>query len=317
MAASPLARLGPLAVLLALACGSTGTAAVPRAAPPRLPAGYSLFDGGKLGFRFGLPSGWQQAAPPSPDGVNFTDPSRLGSLLVHIGHARSTDLDVAAGAAMFDLTGGSGAAGGGATGTTLAGRPARWVRGGFEAAGAMQQIEAVVMVEGGRAWVLALAGPAERVSVDDADFGRMRASFQLLATPSLPPQVALDAPAPTFSELSRIQGPVVLNFFASWCGPCRQEMPLLAQRARASGGRFTVLGVDTQDDASQVPGFLKGLGVRFPVGYDRDGHLGQEYLLPGVPATFFLDSRHVVRDLVYGPLATDTLQHGLRAAGAA
>jgi len=109
----------------------------------------------------------------------------------------------------------------------------------------------------------------------------------------------------------------VVNFFASWCAPCREEMPLLAQRAKAAGGRFTVLGMDTQDDASRVPDFLKGLGVGFPIGYDRDGRLSQAYLLPGVPGTFFLDSRHVVRDLVYGPLTAESLQHGLRAAGMA
>jgi thiol-disulfide isomerase/thioredoxin len=166
--------------------------------------------------------------------------------------------------------------------------------------------------------VLALAGPEDRVAADGAAFDHMRASFQLTERhPSLPAQVAEDPPAPAFPELDRIKGPVVLNFFATWCGPCRQEMPLLAQRAKASHGRFTVLGMDTQDDASQVPAFLKSLGVSFPTGYDRDDRLSREYLLPGVPATFFLDGKHVVRNLVYGPLTADSLAQGLQAAGAA
>jgi thiol-disulfide isomerase/thioredoxin len=312
---TPFHVLAPLALLVVLACGSAGASTPPA---PALPSGFSLYDGGQLGFRFGLAPGWHRAAEPAQDGVNFADASSQGSLLVHVGRARSADLGAATGAAMFDLTGGSGAAGGSDTATTLAGRAARRVLGGFEAAGAMQRIEAVVMVEGGRAWVLALAGPSDRVRADGPDFERMRASFQLLSRPpSLPTQVAGDQPAPGFPELDRIRGPVVLNFFASWCGPCRQEMPLLAQRARASRGRFTVLGVDTQDDAAQVPAFLKDVGVSFPTGYDRDGRLSREYLLPGVPGTFFLDSRHVVRDLVYGPLTAATLQAGLEAAGAA
>jgi thiol-disulfide isomerase/thioredoxin len=311
---TPLRALTSLVVLAVLACGSASAQTPP---PPALPSGFSLYDGGPLGFRFGLAPGWHRAAAPAPDGVNFADASNRGALLVHVGRARSADLGAATGAAMFDLTGGSGAAGGSESATTLAGRTARRVQGGFEAAGAMQRIEAVVMVDGGLAWVLALAGPPDRFSADGPDFDRMRASFQLLARrPSLPVQVASDQPAPGFPELDRIRGPVVLNFFASWCGPCRQEMPLLAQRARASGGRFTVLGMDTQDDASKVPAFLKEVDVSFPTGYDRDGHLSQAYLLPGVPGTFFLDSRHVVRDLVYGPLTAASLQQGLRAAGA-
>ncbi|HEY4027898.1 MAG TPA: TlpA disulfide reductase family protein, partial [Candidatus Dormibacteraeota bacterium] len=308
----PFRGIALLVALAAVACGSAGAAPPP---PPTLPSGYVLYDGGQLGFRFGLAPGWQRSAAPAPDGANFADPSNRGALLVHVGHARSTDLDAATGAVMFDLTGGNGAAGGSMSATTLAGRPARRVGGAFDAAGATQQIEAVVTLDGGLAWVLALAGPADRVAADDRDFDRMRTSFQLVGTrPSLPAQVAAGERAPGFPELDRIKGPVVLNFFASWCDPCRQEMPLLAQRARASGGRFTVLGMDTQDDASRVPAFLKQLGVSFPTGYDRDGHLSQEYLLPGVPGTFFLDSRHVVRNLVYGPLSADTLQQGLKAA---
>lgn len=303
--------------LTVVTCGRAGSTAAP-ARELALPAGYAAYDGGKLGFRFGLAPGWHQAGEPAPDGVGFTDPSGSASLLVHVGRAKSPDLDAATGAVVFDLTGGGGAAGGTEFGTTLDGRPARWVRGGFDAAGAVQQIDAVVMLEGGRAWVMALAGPGDRVAAYEADFDRMRSTFQLLpGHPSLPEQVALDAPAPRFPELDRIKGPVVLNFFATWCAPCRQEMPLLASSARSAHGKFTVLGMDTQDDASKVPDFLKELHVGFPTGVDRDGHLSAAYLLPGVPGTFFLDSGHVVRSLVYGPLTAASLQEGLKAAGAA
>ena len=305
------------AAAAALACGGPGTARPPSPPPPSLPAGYTAYDGGKLGFRFELAGG---QVPANWDGVSFADPSGQGTLLVHVEQARSADLDAATGVVMFELTDGGGVPHASMADSRLAGRPASWVKGDFTAAGPAQRIEAIVMLEGGRAWVLALAGPAASLATDEAAFDAMRASFQLRSAPVLPPapaEVALDRPAPGFAELDRIKGPVVLNFFASWCGPCREEMPLLAQRAKAAGGRFTVLGMDTQDDTSKVPDFLKGLGVGFPTGYDRDGHLYQAYLLPGVPGTFFLDAHHVVRDLVYGPLTADTLQRGLHAAGAA
>jgi cytochrome c biogenesis protein CcmG, thiol:disulfide interchange protein DsbE len=313
------AALALSAAAAAAACGP-GTARPPSPPPPSLPAGYTAYDGGELGFRFGLAPGWQRVGEAAPDGVSFADPSGQGTLLVHVEQARSADLDAATGVVMFELTDGGGVPHASMADSRLAGRPASRVEGDFTAAGPTQRIEAIVMLEGGRAWVLALAGPAASLAADEAAFDAMRASFQLRSAPVLPPapaEVAMDRPAPGFAELDRIKGPVVLNFFASWCGPCREEMPLLAQRAKAAGGRFTVLGMDTQDDTSKVPDFLKGLGVGFPTGYDRDGHLYQAYLLPGVPGTFFLDAHHVVRDLVYGPLTADTLQRGLKAAGAA
>ncbi len=309
-------RTALLTILAVAACGGPNTA-FPQPAPS-LPAGYRLYDGGPLGFEIGVAPSWQ-AGERAADGVSFADPSGKGAMLVHFGRAQSADLEAATGAVMFDLTGGSGAAGGSETNATMAGRPARAVSGMFEAGGTTQRIEAVVTIDRSLAWVVALAGPPNRIAADQADFERMLSTFRLTGgRPSLPPQVAQGRPAPGFAELDRIKGPVVLNFFATWCADCRQEMPLLAQRARAARGSFTVLAVDTQDDATRVPSFLKDLGVTdLALAYDRDGRLTESYLLPGVPATFFLDAHHVVRQLVYGPLTSDSLAKGLKAAGIA
>lgn len=218
---------------------------------------------------------------------------------------------------MFDLTAGSGASGAAQSLSTLAGRQARVVQGSFQSGGKPQLIKAVIAVDSGLVWVLALAGPPESVTPVVSDFDRMRSTFKLLPRhPSPPAHAAVGEQAPDFPELRQIRGAVALNFFATWCGPCREEMPLLAERARSSRGRFTLLAVDTQDDASKVPGFMKELGLSLPVGYDRDGRLTQAYMLPGVPATFFLDSKHVIRQLVYGPLTPQSLAQGLKAAGA-
>ena len=77
------------AAAAALACGGPGTARPPSPPPPSLPAGYTAYDGGKLGFRFGLAPGWQRVGEVAADGVSFADPSGQGTLLVHVEQARS------------------------------------------------------------------------------------------------------------------------------------------------------------------------------------------------------------------------------------
>lgn len=286
--------------------------------PLTLPPGFRAYEGGSLGFRLGLAPGWDEAGPPGPSGANFKDPSQQGALLVHFEQAVAKDLDSAAAVVMTELTGGSGARSGKQEKVTLSGRSARRVTGSFAAGGTTAQIDAIVTLDGDRAWVLALAGPADRVAADRGDFEQMAATFRLSAVrPSAPAHVALDLEAPHFRELDRIKGAVVVNFFATWCGPCREEMPLLEQRQKRANGRFTVLAVNTRDDASAVPSFLKQVGVSFPLAYDRDGRLSDAYQLFGVPQTFFLDAGHVVRDESAGPLTSESLERGLRKAGAA
>src|SRR5262249_4542273 len=148
--------------------------------------------------------------------------------------------------------------------TTLAGRSARRVAGRFRGQGAVTAIEAYVMVESGRAWTVALAGPPDAVDHSHDDFEKMASTFSLVgAGPAPAPRAAVGLAVTLFTELDRIRGPVVLNFFASGCVECRTEMPLIAKRAHSSQGRFSLLGVDCcADNRSAVPGFLAGLGVQ-------------------------------------------------------
>jgi cytochrome c biogenesis protein CcmG/thiol:disulfide interchange protein DsbE len=82
--------------------------------------------------------------------------------------------------------------------------------------------------------------------------------------------------------------PVVVNFFASWCVPCRKEMPAFQAVSERLGDRVAFLGVDHQDDRKGGLALLQDTGVRYPAGYDPDGKVAQAFGLFGMPTTLFV-----------------------------
>lgn len=105
-------------------------------------------------------------------------------------------------------------------------------------------------------------------------------------------------------RLSDFRGhPVVLNFWATWCSPCRKEMP---QFVRAYDDhiddRLVVIAVDQQESESIVRPFIEDYGVEFPVLIDRDGDVGIEFRTTGYPETYFIDADGIVREHFIGPL---------------
>jgi len=113
-------------------------------------------------------------------------------------------------------------------------------------------------------------------------------------------------------SLSSMTGrPVIVNFFASWCVPCRKETPLLARFFRARHANLAVIGIDVNDQTSAALAFVRRTGVTYPVATEpASGSTVVAYNLPGLPATFFLDARHLIVKRVYGALSQAELASG-------
>ena len=107
--------------------------------------------------------------------------------------------------------------------------------------------------------------------------------------------------------------PVILNFFASWCGPCRRETPLLARFYRASRGNVVIIGVDADDKAPAARRFVAAYGVTYPVGFESTSAVADAYGVSeiGIPETFFLDSRHRIVKRILGDVTTAALTAGV------
>lgn len=84
-------------------------------------------------------------------------------------------------------------------------------------------------------------------------------------------------------------GYVVVNFFASWCDPCREEAPLLNRLQRRLAGKGTIVGVAWNDTVEDARAFVREHDMRFPILRDVDGAFAQAYGVKGMPETFVID----------------------------
>jgi len=119
---------------------------------------------------------------------------------------------------------------------------------------------------------------------------------------------ALDAQAANFTREELGQGrPIVINFWASWCVPCRLEHSTLESLAQREG--VTLYGVDYKDDPEKARAFLSELGNPFgKINQDKDGRVAIDWGVTGVPETFVVDSTGVIRVHYAGPLTDQVLQ---------
>ncbi len=109
-------------------------------------------------------------------------------------------------------------------------------------------------------------------------------------------------------RLSDFRGrPVVLNWFATWCGPCRAEIPDFQAAYEALGGEVVFLGVNLEQSADEAIGMLDEFGATYPALLDAEGAIALHYRLPGMPTTFFIDADGVVRAWGAGLIVEETL----------
>jgi peroxiredoxin len=135
------------------------------------------------------------------------------------------------------------------------------------------------------------------------------------------PDFLLKAPDGSQVRLSDLQGkPVLVNFWASWCTPCRQEMPEIVKAYDAhKGNGLVVVAVDLQENGDQINGFAREFGMEFPIVIDRNGGVADAWRIggpvEGIPSSYFLDDRGVVQARAFGPMTADTLAQNLRTIG--
>ncbi len=129
--------------------------------------------------------------------------------------------------------------------------------------------------------------------------------------------------APTFSlrrmdtgervTLESLKGqPVVINFWASWCGPCKMEHPVLEWGAREFGQQARFVGVVFEDTEENARQFLSRLGASFPQLIDDRSAMAVDYGVAGVPETYFIDAQGIIRTKHVGPIDPQTLTERIR-----
>jgi thiol-disulfide isomerase/thioredoxin len=118
-------------------------------------------------------------------------------------------------------------------------------------------------------------------------------------------------------SLAAVAGrPVVLNFFASWCAPCKRETPLLAKFYAEHHGKIPVIGIDANDQTAAALKFVRKDGVGYPVGVDPfPAATATSYGVLALPQTFFLNAQHRIVRHIVGDLTARELSSW--AAGAA
>jgi len=114
-------------------------------------------------------------------------------------------------------------------------------------------------------------------------------------------------------KLSDYRGrPVVVNFWASWCHPCRKEFPLLADaRAKYKDDGLQIIGVSFRDIPPDARRFVKDQNAKWTFGRDDRGDLAKDYGVRAVPQTFFIDADGTVRERVFGITSAKDLDHTL------
>lgn len=133
------------------------------------------------------------------------------------------------------------------------------------------------------------------------------------------PSAIIGKPAPAFDlekpdggriSLASLKGSVViLTFWATWCAPCKVEMPTLEEAYKKHGGKgVTVVGVNFQQEKPQIKKFTESNKLTFPIAMDVDGKTADAYNIPGLPTTFFIGADGVLAGYHEGIVKPELLE---------
>jgi thiol-disulfide isomerase/thioredoxin len=151
--------------------------------------------------------------------------------------------------------------------------------------------------------------PVRQLFIGPTEVGVIR---RLIDDPNAAPRISgvapdfeWNAPDGTTKKLSDLRGRiVVVNFWATWCAPCREEMPAMQRVAR--DGTATFLAVDLLEDGARVRGFMDSLALdRLQPLLDLDGSVTRKYGVLELPQTFFIDAAGVIRHIEHGAVLDD------------
>jgi peroxiredoxin len=156
----------------------------------------------------------------------------------------------------------------------------------------------------GAAWIWASAAP---------ESGTTNGAIPAPQEGFLAPDFSLQTLDGKTVSLAALRGqPVLLNLWASWCGPCRAEMPAMQRVYEEYQDQgFVILAVNAtnQDRVNSVGAFVAEHGLTFPVLLDTDATVSQAYQLRSLPTTFFIDQGGIIQEVVIGGPMSEALLH--------
>ena len=170
--------------------------------------------------------------------------------------------------------------------------------------GLMYILGGLLLGIGAGAAVLLLTRPVGRDQISRLTIGSQAPDFELD-----------ELSGGSISLSSKVGNPVVINFWASWCAPCVEEMPNIQSVFEKYPGEFDVLAVNAGETPDQIQQFVLDVGVKFPILMDQDGLVQNLYRIRGLPTTYIIDRDGVIRFQHIGLISKKNLTEYLNQLG--